>query len=165
MMRMPPGLILIALLLFSAVTYGQNKKVIAKPISFQQLQDSMQKKPKAIVVNLSTTWCLYCKLQDKQIEKSDTLQKILQRHFYYVQMNAEAGEPIVFNGREYSGSKNGLSAGVHELAETLGKENGQLSYPAIVVLDKNYKIIFRSQGFIDSRKLLKILLAISRMNE
>ena len=165
MIRIYFPLILIALLLFSLVSHSQNKKVVVKPLSFPQLADSMKKRPKPILLNLFTDWCLYCKLQDKQIEKSDSLKKILQQHFYYVQMDAEARETITFNGSEYNGRANGLSATAHELAATLGKENGQLSYPVIIVLDKNYKIIFRSQGFIDSRKLSNVLLAIAELNK
>jgi thioredoxin-related protein len=156
--------ILIALLLFSFAANAQ-KKNVTKPLSFQQLQDSMQKKPKPILLNLFTDWCLYCKMQDKQIEKSDSLQKILQQHFYYVQMDAETKVNIVLNGTEYKGRANGLSAAAHELAETLGKENGQLSYPIIIVLDKNYKPIFKSHGFIDSRKLSKVLLPIAELSK
>lgn len=63
---------------------------------------------------------------DRSIEKSDSIQQILNKDFYYVQMNAESRDPIKFNGTTYNARTNGLSPGVHELAETLGKEDARL---------------------------------------
>ncbi len=146
------------LVLLPFFSYSQKKSVLVKPLTFSQLHDSMQMHAKPILLKLSTDWCVYCKLQDKQIEKSDSLQKILRNNFYYVEMDAETKAPISFNGRQYHARSNGLSKGVHELAEALGKENGQIGYPVIVILNEKYKMLFRYQGLMDKKELIKVLL-------
>ncbi len=148
----------ISLVLLPFLCYSQNRKLLVQPLTFLQLQDSMQLHPKPILLKLSTDWCVYCKLQDKQIEKSDSLQKILQKSYYYVEMDAETKATMIFNGRQYHSRSNGLSKGVHELAEALGKENGQIGYPVIVVLNERYKMLYRYQGLMGRNELIKVLL-------
>ncbi len=157
------NILLISLVLLPFLSYSQKKSVLVKSLTFPQLQDSMQLHPKPILLRLSTDWCVYCKLQDKQIEKSDSLQKILQNNFYYVEMDAETKATISFNGRQYQSRSNGLSKGVHELAEALGKENGQIGYPVIVVLNERYKMLYRYQGLMEKKELIKVLLLTTEM--
>ena len=156
-------ILFICLVLLPFFGYSQKKRISVKPLTFAQLQDSMQVDPKPILLKLSTEWCVYCKLQDKQIEKSDSLQKLLHNNFYYIEMDAETKDIISFNGSVYHSRANGLSNGVHELAEALGKVDGQLGYPVIVVLDNSYKMLFRYQGLLGNNELIKVLLLAAAM--
>lgn len=126
-------------------------------LTFPQLEDSVEVIPKPIVIKIYTDWCVYCKLQDKQILKSDSLKELLNRNFYYLELNAEMEETLLFNNVKYDFKPNGLSGGVHTLAETLGSENGELSYPILVVLDSSYRILYRFKGLTSEKDLLRVL--------
>lgn len=142
-------------------TFAQKQKTVLHPISFKVLQDSMQTNPKPILVKIYTNWCVYCKMQDKQLQQSDSLKEIINSHFYYVELDAESKDTILFNGKLYSYQSNGLSAGINKLAEVLGKRNGQLNYPVTLILSSTYNILFYQQGLIFNKQLLPILQQVS----
>jgi len=142
------------LLLLPVFIFSQNKKQKVVALSFVQLQDSMSINPKPVLLKIETDWCVYCKMQEAQILKNDSLQQLLSSNFYFVKMDAESKEDIKFNGRTYSFHAVNK---VHYLAETLGTESGKLAYPVMIVLDNNYQVLYRNHGMVQSKDLYKIL--------
>lgn len=125
------------------------------PLDFKHLQDSMRARPKPVLLLLSTDWCVYCKMQKFQIQKSKKFRKS-SNHLYYAELNAESKEPLMFKGRTYRFLPNGESSGVHELAVALGKHNGTLAYPTWVVMDKNLTILYRHSGVLNAHDLQRV---------
>lgn len=146
--------VLIIALLISFPTTAQNKIERIRPITFLQLQDSMQLNPKPILIKIFTNWCVYCKMQDAQILKSDSIQQLLCDRFYYVEFDAESKEEIIFNGHKFQYIN---SSGVHQLAVLLGSDKSGLSYPVMALLDHQYRGLFRSNGLVSAKNLFQIL--------
>ncbi len=146
--------LLLSCLLFSFIVFAQKNN---NSISFEQLQDSMQLNSKSIIIKIYTDWCSYCKMQDKQISKDSTLQRLLQEKYYFIELNAETKKEIIFNGKKYKFISNGLSGGIHELAFLLGNTNGELSYPSWVILNDSYQIMHRFRGLLKNKELRQII--------
>lgn len=124
------------------------------PVTFTCLQDSMAIHPKPIVIKIYTDWCSYCKMQDMQIRRSPALQQLLAEKYYYVTLNAESRQPIVFNDTAYSFIPYGAQ-GLHALAAKLMQH--QAAYPAWVVLDTSYQLKAFYPGMLKDKMLLTLL--------
>lgn len=135
-------------IMFSALNYGQS-------ISFEELQDKITQNQKPILIKIEAPWCSICKIQNKQIEKDTELKKILSEKYYYLKLDAETKQDIVFNNKTYSFIPQGLSSGTHSLASELN--NNSQAYPAWILLSPDYKIISRYNVLIKSQQLKKLL--------
>ncbi len=124
------------------------------PVTFTHLQDSMAVHPKPIVIKIYTDWCSYCKMQDMQIRRSPALQQLLSEKYYYVTLNAESRQPIVFNDTAYSFVPYGAQ-GLHALAAKLMQHRA--AYPAWVVLDTSYQLKAFYPGMLKDKSLLALL--------
>jgi thioredoxin-related protein len=138
------------LLLTTAFAFAQRE-----PLSFRQLADSMTLHPKPVVVKIVTDWCPYCRLQDRQIATSAEVQQVLRTDCYFVELNAEVDQPLVFNDTTYAFLTNGAAHGIHQLALKLA---GPVpAYPAWIVLDERYIPQARYTGMLRSKELLQFL--------
>lgn len=139
------------LFILFAVSFGYSQK---NYVSFKELEQKMAQQPRPVVIKMYTDWCTICKIQDKQIEKNDSLQQTLADNYYYLEFNAESREPVTFNGAIYKFIPHG-TGGLHELASQLSE--AQSSYPVWIFLSPDYKIIARYNGLLKSTELIKLL--------
>lgn len=113
--------------------------------------------PRPLVLFITADWCSYCKLMKKKVFTNAELANKIESEFYFAELDGEFSEPISWAGRTYRFSPSGLRTGTHELALHLGAVNGKLSYPTLVILDENGKVIFRYGGFLTAMEMFKIL--------
>lgn len=135
-----------------------------RPLDFKHLQDSINVRPRPVLLLLSTDWCVYCKMQKFQIRRNKKFEKS-RRHFYYAELNAESKEPLKFKGRTYRFLPNGESSGVHELAVALGKHNGTLAYPTWIVMDKDLNVLYRHSGVLTKKDLQDLTESLMKLND
>lgn len=140
------------ILLLFAVSFGYGQKNYT--VSFKELEQKMTQQPRYIIIKMYTDWCAICKIQDKQIEKNDSLKEILAHNYYYLEFNAESREAVTFNGTVYKFIPQG-TGGLHEFASQLSEAKS--SYPAWVLLSPDYKIIARYNGLFKSGDLIRLL--------
>lgn len=140
--------------------------VVFLPLSvFSQLQnysfselDSLQKTmQKNIVIFIHTDWCKFCQSMKNTTFKNKEIIKLLNEKFWFVDLNAEEKQDIIFNGHTFKYKPTGSNTGIHELAEQLGTVNGKVAYPTFCILNADYEIIFQYDGFLSSSDLLKVL--------
>ncbi|MDN3670502.1 hypothetical protein QWY93_14360 [Echinicola jeungdonensis] len=125
------------------------------PLSFPALEDSMNNSPKPIILEITTDWCRYCKLQKAQIKKDKILLDLL-KDYYFVELDAEGKRNIEFDGKNYQYQSQGLSGGVHELAIHLAG-NEHLSYPTWIFLNEQYQVVYRFGGVLKPNDLKTII--------
>ena len=123
-------------------------------ISLEKFNSIFNENPKPILLNFSTNWCSYCMIQKKQLKKEDELLQILNNDVYFIEIDAEANQPIIFLGREYKSSSNGK---MHSFLEEFIDKKDQISYPYWVLISKEFKIEMKYTGLIKN-KPLKLLL-------
>jgi thioredoxin-related protein len=124
-------------------------------LSIEKVDSLMQVSAKPVLIMLTTDWCKYCQLQKNQLRKNKEFQANTG-NCYYVEFDAERKAPVTFHGHTYNYKATGVSTGIHELAIQLSGEKGA-GYPAWILLNKDYQVLFRYNGVM-SPEQLKILL-------
>ncbi len=123
-------------------------------IPLEKFNSIFNENPKPILLYFSTNWCSYCMIQKKQLKKEDELLQILNNDIYFIEIDAEANQSIIFLGREYKSSSNGK---MHSFLEEFIDKKDQISYPYWVLISKEFKIEMKYTGLIKN-KPLKLLL-------
>ena len=124
---------------------------------FEQV-DSLQKKQKRnVAVFIHTDWCKYCQTMQNTTFKNDSIIKVLNDKFYFIDLNAEKKRNVIFNNHTFKFKPTGANTGTHELADQLGAVNNKISYPTLCFLNADSEIIFQYNQFINSKDLQIIL--------
>ncbi|MFB6307456.1 MAG: thioredoxin family protein [Flavobacteriales bacterium] len=131
-------------------------------MSWKEAIAANKKDPKKIFVDIYTKWCGPCKLLSKKTFQNDKVANYLNENFHPVKMNAEMRDTIVFRGKTYKNIKPSFKkpkpnarGKPHELALSL--VDGNLAYPAIVVLNEKFQRLNIAKGFRPPKKMLKML--------
>lgn len=131
--------------------------------TFSDLETSMKKVPKPVIIHLYTDWCSVCKMEKYTLNKDQETVDLINENFYMINFEAEkTKEKIQFQGREFSYLPNGNS-GIHELALALSKNKNQPVYPLWIVLDKDQKLMYYHEGLITPEVMKQKLLEISAL--
>jgi thioredoxin-related protein len=116
-----------------------------------------QKNPKPYVVFIHTSWCNYCKMMENTTFKNPEIISELNARFYFISLDAETQEDIVFNNHKFSFVPKGLDSGIHELATALATMDGQVVYPTTTILQTDFSIVFQIHSWLNKKELLSIL--------
>jgi thioredoxin-related protein len=122
--------------------------------TFEEAIELNKKEPRKIVIDVYTDWCGYCKVMDKNTFSNAIIAEYLNKFFYPVKLNAEQKENILFNAKTYKFVPQG-ARGFHELAYAL--LNGQMSYPSIIFLDEQVRIIHVQKGYMEAKPFDEII--------
>lgn len=125
-----------------------------KWMSFEEAIEKAKVEKKKIFIDVYTDWCGWCKVMDKNTFNDPEVAKVLNEKFYPVKFNAEQRGDINFAGHTFKFIENGRS-GYHELAASL--LNNQLSYPTVVFLTEDFKIIQPLPGYRKADEFHKIV--------
>ena len=98
-------------------------------MTLEQVEASMQKEPRPILIDLYTDWCGWCKVMDKKTYQNKNVTSYLQQKFYAVKLNAETTQNISWRGKTYRFNANYKT---NDFAIFL--TGGQLSYPTTVII-------------------------------
>lgn len=159
MKRIMYGVVAVAIL-FSTVAMisvndrGQITEVSpVKWITFEEAIAKSKTEKRRIFIDVYTDWCGWCKVMDKNTFADPIVAKLLNDKFYAVKLNAEQREDIVFEGTTFKFIENGRS-GYHQLAAAL--LNNQLSYPTVVFLDEDFKMLQPLPGYQKAPEFHKV---------
>ena len=108
---------------------------------------------KKVFVDVYTDWCGWCKKMDEDTFQNPEVARYMQEHFYMVKFDAEGKDPIEFDGRTFKYVPSGRR-GYHELAAALLQN--RMSYPTVVFLDKDLKMLSPVPGYQKAKPFLKI---------
>lgn len=120
------------------------EETTVKWMTFEEAVEKSKTEKKKIFIDVYTDWCGWCKVMDKKTFSEAKVAKILNENFYPVKFNAEQTEDVVFNGTTFKYVGSG-GRGTHQLAAAL--LNNQLSYPTVVFLDEEFRIIQPLPGY------------------
>lgn len=134
------SLAVIFLITFSA--FAQKQEV--KWMTFEEAVAKGKENPKKIFIDVYTDWCGWCKVMDKNTFSHPVIAAYLNENFYPVKLDGEQKEDITVNGHTFKFVESGRR-GYHELAASL--LNGKLSYPTVVFMDENLRIIQPVPGY------------------
>ncbi|HEU4716962.1 MAG TPA: DUF255 domain-containing protein [Bacteroidia bacterium] len=147
------GIIALPLLYWAGVRYSraQNAPAATMPTEIkwytleeaQKLDDSI---PRKIFLDISTSWCGWCKVMEANTFKNPIIAKYMNEHYYPVKVDAESHDTLVFNGQKFwnRGPANMRSA--NDFAITVLQ--GHLSYPSFAFISKDRKTFTIMQGYM-----------------
>jgi len=136
------------------LSYGQEKEQQINWISWEEAAEQMEVTPKKIILDVYTSWCVWCKRMDESTFQNEQIAAYINEHFYPVRLDAEYREDIKFKGKNYKFIRSGRS-GYHELAAEL--LNGRLSFPTIVFMDDQLNVIQSIAGYKTSAQFQRII--------
>lgn len=125
-----------------------------KWMSFEEAIEKSKTEKRRIFIDVYTDWCGWCKVMDKNTFSEPKVAKILNEQFYPVKFDAEQKEDVIFNGTTFKFVPSG-NKGYHQLAAAL--LNNQLSYPTVVFLDEDFKMIQPLAGYQKAPEFHKII--------
>ena len=126
-------------------------------ISLDSLQKAMKVQPRYILMNIDSEHCLYCMMQKKRIQNDKNLLKKLNNDVYFVMWRLENQPDFVFNGISFTKSKNNQYAGNEFLNKYAKDPHNPVGFPAWLVFDKNYKVIYRYFGLLPNSSINKMV--------
>jgi thioredoxin-related protein len=144
---------------------AQTKKTELKIYTFSEAEKLHQQKPKPIVVFIYTDWCKFCFGMKNNTFKNEAVIPILNDKFYFLKLNAEQKEEILFLGRNFKYIPSGNKTGVNELARELASIDGRVSYPTTTILNQKLEIDLQLSNYINSKKMSVILNNYLKLNQ
>lgn len=135
--------------LFISVAASDLKAQESETINWLTVEEAivkMETKKKKILVDIYTDWCGWCKHMDKTTFSEPHIVKYINENFYPVKFNAEQKTSVTIQDKVYKyvpGENN--QRGYHELAMTIAM--GQLTFPTIVFIDENIRVLQPLPGF------------------
>lgn len=128
-------------------------------ITFEQLDDSLSRKPKKVFISFYADWCTYCKKMDRVTFKNNEVIDILNSEYYAIKMNAESKDTILFGGKTYVNKEIKISRRPnHQISLLLAsRKNRPFSLPVNIVLDENFKVKKRFFEYLSPQKMALIL--------
>jgi len=122
-------------------------------MTFEQAVEKAKTEKRKIFIDVYTDWCGWCKVMDRKTFTDPNVAKLLNEKFYAVKFNAEQRDDVKFHETTFKFVENGRS-GYHQLAAAL--LNNQLSYPTVVFLDEDFKMIQPLPGYREAAEFHKI---------
>lgn len=110
-----------------------------------------------VAVFLHTEWCRFCKNMEQTTFQNKQVVELLNERYYFVSFDGEQKESVTFRSHRFQYQPSGRNTGTHELAIALGTINGSLAYPAFVILNPDYEIVFQHNAFLTAKELANIL--------
>lgn len=142
---------IIVLFLFVALSISAQE---VNWLTFEEAIELNQKEPRKIIVDVYTDWCGYCKVMDKNTFSNNIVADYMNTAYYPVKFNAEQTADVTLDETTYKFVAQG-ARGYHELAAAL--LNNQMSYPSVVFLDEQNRIIHIQKGYVQAKPFDEII--------
>jgi len=128
---------LATLLSFRSATALAGEKEKLHWVRFDEGMVQAQRSNKKILIDVYTTWCVWCKRMDQNTYSDDSLAAYLGRHYVLVKLNAESQSELSYKGQRVSEMQ-------------LAREFGVNGYPTTVFLKANGDPITSFPGYADA---------------
>ena len=132
----------------------QNDTLKINWLSWEEAVALNEIKPRKIVMEVYTDWCIWCKRMDGQTLSKESIIKYINENYYAVKFDAEQRTEIKYGDKVYKFVKSGRT-GYHELAAELLK--GRLTFPTIVFMDEKMEVIQSIAGFKTPMQFMQII--------
>ena len=150
--------IFILFLALPILSYSQKTNTI-NWLNFEQLDDSLARKPKKTFIYFYADWCVYCKKMEKNAFKNAEIIEKLNSDFYAVKMNAESTDTITFEGQNfYNQQAEIMRNGIYQIPLLLAsRENLEFSLPVILILDEKFRVKNREFEYLTTKKMMELI--------
>jgi len=149
-MKLKTSILLILLSATVAVGHAQS----VNWLTWEEAIEKSQTDKKKFFVDVYTSWCNWCKKMDETTFQSEEVVDYLNQNYHAIKFDAEQRQDITIGNQTYKFVRSG-KRGYHELAFEIA--NGRLSYPTVVFLDENMKVIQSLGGYWGEDRFMTML--------
>ena len=137
--------------------HSQKKEI--RWISFEQLEDSLNVKPKKVFISFYADWCSYCKKMDQVAFQDEKVISLLNSQYYAVKMDSESRDTVFFDGKKFFNEQVGKYRNpIHQIPLLLASREGYpFSLPAMLILDEKFNVKRRFFKYLSKRILARVL--------
>ena len=128
-----------------------------KSYQFEEIEDIQKLDEKPVFVFTYTNWCTYCAAMKIKVFNDSKVVELLNKHFYFIWLNAEEERKINFNKQEFNFKPSGIKTGTHQLAAELATIDKELTFPSFCILNPANEIIYQKRDFTSAKELVIIL--------
>jgi thioredoxin-related protein len=121
--------------------------------TFSQAFDANKKNKAKYLIFGYVDWCYSCKVMKKITFDNPVISKIINKNFHLIAFNLATTDTIHIGKQKFVSMGKGQP---NQLAMDIYK--GKFSYPSIIVLDKNFKLITIIPGFLTPEAMEPILM-------
>lgn len=144
---------------FNHTFYDTNfRKKPVKVYSVNEIEKLQKKKPKKVLVNISTGFCNSCKVVSKTTFMDSAIAKIINEKYYLVEFNAETNDTIIFKGEKFM---KGMVANFPFNALPLKLAGNRFTLPMMCLLDEQLNTIDVLSFYYSPELMKPVLLYIS----
>ena len=123
-------------------------------LSFEEAFELNKTAPKKWMVDVSTSWCGWCKKMDASTFVDPIITEYLNENYYAIRLDGEEKEDIVLDDATFKFVESGRR-GYNELPSKL--MGGKMSYPTIVFLSPKVQVYQSLPGYKSKEDLFPIL--------
>jgi thioredoxin-related protein len=139
------------------VTLFAQEPIALNEYAFAKAEQLQAQETRPYLIFLYTDWCKYCRAMKQNTFTDPDITEALNSNFYFVPFDGESKEAVFFSNSTFSYKPTGVNTGMHELAMALGTIDGKVSFPTIIILSKEFEVIFQTASFLNKEQLLAIL--------
>ncbi len=127
--------------------------------TWEELDQSLAKKPKPVFLFFEAEWCVYCKKIDRVAFKNPEVIKQLNQNYYAVRMDVNSTQPLFFDQQWFHNTETrSKQNAVHELAKLfINQPEKGITLPATLILDQSFRLKQRLFSYYTPKHLLNIL--------
>ncbi|MBI3509850.1 MAG: DUF255 domain-containing protein [Bacteroidetes bacterium] len=114
--------------------------------TLEEAQKLSDQNPRKIFLDISTSWCGWCKTMDANTFKNPTIAKYMNEHYYCVHFDAETHDTVIFNGQKFWNRGPVGQRSANDFAITVLQ--GRLSYPSFAFISKDRMTFTIMQGYM-----------------
>lgn len=108
---------------------GKGDKGVIAWMSVEEAAGKLQQEQRPVLIDLYTTWCVWCRQMDRKTYSNKQVAEYLQDKFYTVKVDAETHASISWRGRTYAFSPQYKA---NEFALYL--THGRLEFPTTIII-------------------------------
>ncbi|QTV05388.1 thioredoxin family protein [Faecalibacter bovis] len=142
--------------LFAILCFGLNP--VHAQIDLKDFNQQFKQNPKPIFLYFNTDWCRICKIQEKEIEKNESIKSELNSNFYFIKLNGESLNEIEFLGQKYQPN---IQTKTHSfVTEFIAYQD--IAFPLWIILDENLEVIGKFSGLIKKKNFNQLFQQIKK---
>lgn len=125
-----------------------------KTYSYKEIEKLQKKKPRKVLINISTGFCNSCKVQNATTLTDTAIANYINKNYYIMNFDAESNDTLIYKTEKcFKTNINGFPLNSFALRVC----NNRLQFPTIAVLDENLNHIDALNSFLSAETLSPIL--------